>query len=105
MDVKDPTAQVAGQVYAAGAYTARADAKGSFAANVDTLKAGQVVTISANGKSVSQTVQALAKPATQQQGKGFLPNTGETSTLGIVAGAATAILAGLGIAFPKFKKD
>ncbi|MGX7091367.1 DUF5633 domain-containing protein [Hutsoniella sourekii] len=100
INVEDRRAQEAGnKVYAAGAYTAQANKDGYFSSNTEVLKAGQVVTISANGKSVSQIVQAV-KPA--QKG---LPNTGESTTYGMLGAALVSILAGLGIALPQYKRN
>ncbi|MGX7107801.1 DUF5633 domain-containing protein [Hutsoniella sourekii] len=100
INVEDRRAQEAGnKVFAAGAYTAQANKDGYFSSNTEVLKAGQVVTISANGKSVSQIVQAV-RPA--QKG---LPNTGESTTYGMLGAALVFILAGLGIALPRYKRN
>ncbi|MGX7091933.1 LPXTG cell wall anchor domain-containing protein [Hutsoniella sourekii] len=104
--VQDPTAQAAGHVYAAEAYTTKADSSGYFAVNVAPLKVGQIVTITANGHSVSQTVQAIKVTdikAIDPSKADELPEAGENVNGIMFASALTFLVAGLAIALSKHK--
>ncbi|MGX7107578.1 hypothetical protein ACWOBE_07315 [Hutsoniella sourekii] len=104
--VQDPTAQVAGHVYAAEAYTRKADSNGYFAVNVAPLKVGQIVTITANGHSVSQTVQAVKVTdikAIDPSKADELPEAGESVNGIMFASALTFLVAGLAITLSKHK--
>ncbi|MGX7091999.1 LPXTG cell wall anchor domain-containing protein [Hutsoniella sourekii] len=103
VEVTDPQASLANnQVLAATSYVTQADANGQFHVQVEPLKAGQIVTITAAGQRVqlqvagSQTTSQASNPAVSAQAKGYLPETGEASNYLIFA-AAAVILLGAGL--------